>query len=601
MKKYFPWFFLTIGIFLATISWNYISFPYDPTNTIIGEYSLKKINPLNDTVRGLFFIFFPLLLYFIFYLIYNKEFIHFKIFEEKFINSNSNINNLCIILILFSILEFYSLDYKNFLGSLDVHHEGTFLTAQMNFFYKEGIWTGTFFDYGFLGNSIGILFNSLFSEYSIGIQRFSFKILILINKILIILICKKIVDSLDPSNHKESFFLIFSLSALTLASFYEHVTPFHQRIFLFLIFTLMSFSIILSKSNNIFILLMTGAFSLIAILFYWDIGTYVNVILFFVLIYLFTIKRYSDFNKILIGIIFSWFLFLVLTPKNEFREFINQYLFIINISDYLIGIEYPEPFSNKSTRHTKALLLIIFSGVFLINYFFDNLKKESLQSKFLLFYLFISSIIFFKSGLMRSDSPHIKYTSGPYTLLIFFFITYYLINITDKLNIFKNIYKFFEKKTNFLLFSFLICCLFFFQNNYFNLINLFNSEKNFHKITKVKDEVFLNDEYYNFIKIFKELTKNENCVQQFTDDNSIPYLVNKPTCTKYYVHAHVIQNWTESDFIRELNEARPNYIVYSSRINWFKYRNNAPKADKFIKDNYSLYKDLSPWQIYKKR
>ena len=67
------------------------------------------------------------------------------------------------------------------------------------------------------------------------------------------------------------------------------------------------------------------------------------------------------------------------------------------------------------------------------------------------------------------------------------------------------------------------------------------------------------------------------------------------------MHAHVIQNWTESSFIRELNEAKPNYIVYSSRINWFKYRNNAPKADKFIKDNYSLYKDLSPWQIYKKR
>ncbi len=601
MKKYFPWFFLTIGVFLATISWNYISFPYDTTNTIIGEYSLKKINPLNDTVRGLFFIFFPLLLYLIFYLIFNKKFIRFQIFEERFINSNSKLNNLCVILILFSILEFYSLDYKNFLGSLDVHHEGTFLTAQMNFFDKAGVWTGTFFDYGFLGNSIGIIFNSLFSEYSIGIQRFSFKILILLNKILIILICKKIIDSLSTSNQKELLFLIFTLSALTLASFYEHVTPFHQRIFLYLIFTLMTFTIISSKSNNIFILLMTGSLSLITVLFYWDIGTYVNAILCFVLIYLFIIKRYSDFYKILIGVISSWILFLFLTPQNELREFINQYMVIISISDYLIGIEYPQPFSDKSTRHTKALLLIIFSGALLINYIFGNFKNENLQSKFLLFYLFISSIIFFKSGLMRSDSPHIKYTSGPYTLLIFFFITYYFINITNKLNICNKIYKFFEKKTNFLIFSFLVCCLFFFKNNYLNLINLFNSEKNFHKITKIEDKVFLDGEYLNFIKILKDLTKNESCVQQFTDDNSIPYLVNKPTCTKYYVHAHVIQNWTENDFIIELNDTKPNYIVYSSQINWFKYRNNAPKADKFIKDNYTLYKDLSPWKIYKKR
>ncbi len=42
MKKSFPWLFLTIGIFFATISWQYISFPYDETNTIIGEYSKKK-------------------------------------------------------------------------------------------------------------------------------------------------------------------------------------------------------------------------------------------------------------------------------------------------------------------------------------------------------------------------------------------------------------------------------------------------------------------------------------------------------------------------------------------------------------------------------
>ena len=120
-------------------------------------------------------------------------------------------------------------------------------------------------------------------------------------------------------------------------------------------------------------------------------------------------------------------------------------------------------------------------------------------------------------------------------------------------------------------------------------------------ITKVDDKKFLDDDYYNFIEIYKNLIKNENCVQQFTDDNAIPYLVGKPTCTKYYVNAHIIQNWTENNFIEELRESKPNYIVYSSEINWFKIKNNAPNADKFIIDNYFLYKDLSPWTIYKKR
>ena len=600
MKKTLPWLFLILGIIFSTIIWNFISLPYNSSNTIIGQYSLNKINPLNDTLRGLFFIFFPLFLYFAAFLKYNKELITTKIFQKNSSISNNNINYLCTILIIFSILEFYSLNHKDFLGTLDVHHEGTFLTAQLNFFSKNQIWTGTFFDYGFLGNGIGIFFNYIFDDYSIGIQRFSFKFLILLNKILITLICRKIIISLDFTSKKEILFLIFGLSTITLASFYENVTPLHPRIFIYLIFTLLVFNIITSKKNNIIISLLAGFFSLLSLLFYWDIGTYVNVLLAIVLIYLFLIKRFGDFYKIILGIILSWLIFYSLIPNNEFKEFINQYFIILNISDYLIGLEFPKPFTDKSTRHTKALLLIILSGVFLINYIFDKLKNESLESKFLLFFLFVSSIIFFKSGLMRSDGPHIKYSSGLYTLLIFFFISYYLINFISNLKFFTKINIFFEKKNYLFILSILICFLFFFQNNYLNFLNIFIPNKNFQMITKIDDKEFLDNDYYKFLKIYKDLIKDENCVQQFTDDNAIPYLIDKPTCTKYYVNAHIIQNWTENNFIKELRDTAPNYIVYSSKINWFKIRNNAPNADKFILDNYFLYRDLSPWIIYKK-
>ena len=600
MKKTLPWLFLILGIIFSTIIWNFISLPYNSSNTIIGQYSLNKINPLNDTLRGLFFIFFPLFLYFAAFLKYNKELITTKIFQKNNSISNNNIDYLCTILIIFSILEFYSLNHKDFLGTLDVHHEGTFLTAQLNFFSKNQIWTGTFFDYGFLGNGIGIFFNYIFDDYSIGIQRFSFKFLILLNKILITLICRKIIISLDFTSKKEILFLIFGLSTITLASFYENVTPLHPRIFIYLIFTLLVFNIITSKKNNVIISLLAGFFSLLSLLFYWDIGTYVNVLLAIILIYLFLIKRFGDFYKIILGIILSWLIFYSLIPNNEFKEFINQYFIILNISDYLIGIEFPKPFTDKSTRHTKALLLIILSGVFLINYIFDKLKNESLESKFLLFFLFVSSIIFFKSGLMRSDGPHIKYSSGLYTLLIFFFISYYLINFISNLKFFTKINIFFEKKNYLFILSILICFLFFFQNNYLNFLNIFSPNKNFQMITKIDDKEFLDNDYYKFLKIYKDLIKDENCVQQFTDDNAIPYLIDKPTCTKYYVNAHIIQNWTENNFIKELRDTAPNYIVYSSKINWFKIRNNAPNADKFILDNYFLYRDLSPWIIYKK-
>ena len=600
MKKTIPWLFLIFGILFSTLIWNYISFPYNSSNTIVGQYSSNKINPLNDTVRGLFFIFFPLFLYFIAFVNFNRKLITREIFQSKIINTNKNIDYLCFVLIIFSFFEFYSLDYKNFLGPIDVHHEGTFLTAQLNYFSKNQIWTGTFFDYGFLGNSIGIFSNSLFDGYSIGIQRFFFKSLVLLNKVLIILICRKVIISIELTSKKEVLFLIFSLSSITLASFYEHVTPFHPRIFIYLIFTLLVFNIITAKNNSYFVSFLVGFFSLLSILFYWDIGTYINVLLIIFLIYLFFIKNYGNFYSIILGILSSWIIFFVFTPGSEIKEFFNQYFIIINVSDYLIGIEFPKPFSDKSTRHTKALLLIIFSGVFLINYMFDKLKNESLESKFLLFFIFISSILFLKSGLTRSDGPHIKYSSGQYTLLIFFFISYYLINFINKFNFFSKINYFFEKKNYSIFLSIIVCFLFIFQNNYLGFLNIFNSTKNFQVITKIDDKKFLDNDYYKFIEIYKDLVKDENCVQQFTDDNAIPYLVGKPTCTKYYVNGHIIQNWTEDNFIEELKLFKPNYIVYSSKINWFKNRNNAPNADKFILDNYELFKDLSPWTIYKK-
>ena len=138
MKKYFPWFFLIFGIFFSTLIWPFLTIPYDQTNTIIGEYSSKKINPLNDTLRGLFFIFFPLLSYSLSLIVFDNQNLSKKIFNNNYNSrNNNNINYLCVLLIIFCFLEFLSLDYKNFLGSLDSIHEGTFLSAQLNFQLKN--------------------------------------------------------------------------------------------------------------------------------------------------------------------------------------------------------------------------------------------------------------------------------------------------------------------------------------------------------------------------------------------------------------------------------------------------------------------------------
>ena len=470
MKKTLPWLALTMGIIISTLLWDYISLPYDYTNSISGQYSANKINPLNDTFRGLSFIFIPILFYFFALIKLEKIKLRSDLFGEiRLSKNNININYLTFILITFSIIEFLTLDYRNFLGGLDVHHEGTSLTAQLNFFEKKKLWTGTFFDYGFLGNNLGIFSKFVFGDYSIGILRFSKTFLILFNKILLILICRKISCNIGLEKNKNLFFLIFTFATLSLANFYDGITPFPYRVFVFLIFTILIFNIFSSARGNILLSIIGGSFSLISMMFYWDIGTYVNAILIMTIIYLFLIKKNKAAISIIIGAIFSWFIFYLLIPNDEFKEFINQYFQIINISDYLLGIEYPKPFSEKSTRFTKALLLIVLSGVLLINFIFIKSKKNNQNLIFFVFYLFVSSVIFFKSGLMRSDTPHIKYSSGLYMMLLFFFISYYFIYYINNLKI-VNI--FFEQKVYFFSFSIIVSCIFFFQNNYSNFLNL---------------------------------------------------------------------------------------------------------------------------------
>ena len=126
-------------------------------------------------------------------------------------------------------------------------------------------------------------------------------------------------------------------------------------------------------------------------------------------------------------------------------------------------------------------------------------------------------------------------------------------------------------------------------------------KKNIGILFKAKNEVYLSNKQINFIKRYKQLSNNENCVQIFTDDISLPYLLNKPSCTQFYIPAHIIIGWTENRFINQLKNNLPKYIIYSSPINWLSNRKNMPNAVNFIHQNYIFYKKIDEWVIYKKK
>ena len=604
MRKFYPYFFTILAIILSTFIWEYIEFPYNEDNIIKGEYFEKKYNPLNDTVRGIFFISFPLFVFLIFFLKYDNSLNLLKHNENYFLKKDSHknfkdskLNFISIIFLIFVVVEFSLLNVDAFLGKIDTHHEGTFLVAPLNTIYKEQIWLGTLFDYGAIGNNIGLIFSKIFGTYSVGIIRFGQLFFVLINKILLILICRKIVINLSLDNNSQIFFIIFTILSLSLATYrYDNVTPFHSRVSIYLVFFLLLLEVLTASKKKPILAFILGLFSLLSLMWYVDFGAYTNIALLITITFLIYYQKYLNAIIIIFSVMLSWLLFFIFVPLIEINEFFFQFKFLTNISEYLLGLEYPKPFSDKATRHTKALLFIIISGIFLINFLLNKKLLINSRTKITLLFIFISSVLLFKSGLMRSDGPHIKYSSGFYMFLIYFSMTYFFHLIISKNNLFNKILP--KKNFNYLILIFL-CFITILNNNALDIKNIISGEKNIFYLIKVNDEKLLNNNYSSFIKRFKQISNMDTCVQQFTDDNALPYFINKPTCTQFYVNSHIISGWTENKFIEQLKKSKPNFIVYSSNINWFKDRKNAPNADNFIISNYSLYEKINSWEIYK--
>ena len=97
MRKYLPYGLLIATIIISTSIWDFIKFPYDSNNLINGNYSSKKFNPLNDSARGLFFIFIPLIAYILFQLKINKN--NFILNRIKFHNNIMNMNKMKIFIL----------------------------------------------------------------------------------------------------------------------------------------------------------------------------------------------------------------------------------------------------------------------------------------------------------------------------------------------------------------------------------------------------------------------------------------------------------------------------------------------------------------------
>ena len=601
-----------LSVFLSKFFWGWIDIDYTKEFEIPGEYSKHKYNPINESIRYITFIFMPLIVYLVCIKIFKGQ--EIKEIKEIFYYDNSKTfyvtkNNLLVLCFLsFSaliLLDFLSVNLP--LHTIDTLHEGQWLTPGINYLKKGGYWIDSYMTIGVFNEILNVLIGfKIFDIFSIGSSRFSILLSILVFKfILIIFIYKLTVIQKLTENFKILFFVLISLIALSMTSFsFYNSDILHYRNLPLILFLILLIPIISNEKMVIFYCFLIGAMSAISMLWGLDKGAYLNLTLASLILFLIIKKDFDKSVWIILGAIITWILFYKIFGQEEFKSFFYNTKEIYQSMDWIHGIIHPEPFSSDqhSARATKILLILILSGLLIININFFKYQNILNEYKVLLIFIFIISIITYKTALGRSDGPHIRSVTG-LPLLLLCIITLnlifdFILKNKKYLKIFQNVANF----KNTLIFMFILLSIFFLPNlNFQNIISFKSSVKNY---VNLSDEFFLTERQNLLIKRYNNLTIEDKCVLIFTYDAAIPYLLKKPSCNKYYYIWNIGNKKNQNLFIKSIENRKPNFILlggdYKNPITiGLEPHERLPIIHNFIIKNYLLDENVLDWRIYK--
>ena len=137
-------------------------------------------------------------------------------------------------------------------------------------------------------------------------------------------------------------------------------------------------------------------------------------------------------------------------------------------------------------------------------------------------------------------------------------------------------------------------------NNKINIDNLINYQNRLSELLFKEDQFFLKENEKKFVKETKPILKNIDCIQVFSNDAAIYYLLRKKSCTKYYYVWSASPKKIQLEFIEELNNTT---IIIKGGVNnyWdISLEKKLYLVEQYINKNFSNKFKISNWYIYEK-
>jgi len=597
-KTIFLYSIIVFTIIFVAKFWGFIKLPYnDPL--IIGTYSTNEFNATNDILRYLIFILLPVFIFLSFNIFFEKKDIKKIIFELGTISGNIYKNNFAIkcslvIILLFLILEFLSVNFS--LHTLDFLHEGQVLSSAYKSLLDNSLWSGSYVTVGIFYETLSSKFIwSIFDFQSIGLSRYPPIFFTLVLKFLFIILLFKITKFLDLNTfYKNIFFIINSYISL---SFLDYDIPsvdiISYREIPIILTSILFIDYLQSIKWKKYILVLLGFIAVVSM--YWSIdrGLVCNLLILSIMFFLILTKRYNDLIILFLSVIFFYILsFLIL--GEEFHYFISNTTSIIKEMNYIHGLIHPEPFSNElnSSRATKTLISIIIILIISLNLFFKANKSFSIEFKTFLLFLSIVSFLSYIYALGRSDGPHIKHVFAHQLFFFSIYLIYIFLRFIENINKFN----FLLKLKNIILFSLLV--IFLFSLN-LNIKNILDYPDRFNEYIKLPDQKFLNESDANAINKIKPIVEQYDCIQLFSNDAALLYLLKKKNCTKYYFIWSVGSSNNQKKLVSDLKNTKL-IISKGTPFVWdLAVSQKLPIVDNYIDQNFYIDQKIKDWEILK--
>jgi len=502
------------------------------------------------------------------------------------------------------IIQFLSLNMPDF--KIDYWHDGDFLTAAKNYSLTNKIWSSSYSVHGASMSLYPNLMWKIFGIESIGAYRIFPWFLIILVKFISLYFTYQLSKICSLSkNFRNIFFILFSFLILSMSDFGSLAFGYNliafRDIYLYLYIIILFNIIVLNKINFLNIFLITIIPSL-SMLLHIDIGIYLNFSLIFLIIYLYFIKEKKGIFTITYILLSFWLITILFFGYEEFLLYVKNIPIMISTIDYLHGLVHPVPFfdigeAKHASRATKGLIIQLLAGLIVTYKVF--IKDDNFENKKKIFFLFLFllSFLFYRTALGRSDVFHIR-MSGDLPLIItsFFCLEYTLFNL-QKLNIFSN-----KKIINYFTIILLTSSIFYLAKAEFNYSNIKNIKDRYLKFFQLKDDYFMHKDTINLVNYMNKKVVNDKCVQNFTHDHALAYLLKKKTCTTYYASLLAAPDILQKDYIIQLEKAKPSYIIYKSErylFDNFDINERLKLVSNYINLNYNFHKKIDNYIIYK--